>query len=238
MKNDEPTISVGIIDRKPRITGRLNGNFAFKKSNILPGSFEARAHSGNVILTTEDGREIVHPSLITLRASPGSTFLLHQVTIGIEFHWQRTEEQSFLGDLVLSARDDGTITAINEILLEDYLKSVISSEMNTTAPKEFLKTHAILSRSWLLATLERAKGKRATTNSLMDKTETSDEFIRWYDREDHDIFDVCADDHCQRYQGITKIISRESAEAVSETRGMVITYDGMTCDARYAKACG
>jgi SpoIID/LytB domain protein len=121
--------------------------------------------------------------------------------------------------------------------LEDYLTSVISSEMSGAAPMEFLKAHAILSRSWVLAALNRKK-KRETSTATEKTTERGGEVIRWYDREDHDLFDVCADDHCQRYQGLTKIVSEQAEEAVRETWGMVITYQDEICDARYSKACG
>src|SRR4030067_866314 len=108
--------------------------------------------------------------------------------------------------------------------------------MNPAAPMEFLKAHAILSRSWLLAALDR---KKKTKDPLLQREKTGEgEVIRWYDREDHDLFDVCADDHCQRYQGIAKIASTQAAEAVRGTRGRVITDRGEICDARYSKACG
>jgi SpoIID/LytB domain protein len=148
------------------------------------------------------------------------------------------EDQTFQGDLILLPRKDGTIAAINEIPLEDYLKSVISSEMSGAAPMEFLKAHAILSRSWVLAALGRKKKTKETSIPAKRIIEKDGEVIRWYDREDHDLFDVCSDDHCQRYQGITKIVSEQAEQAVRETRGMVITYQDEICDARYSKACG
>jgi SpoIID/LytB domain protein len=160
------------------------------------------------------------------------------VTIGNRFHWERTEDQTFQGDLILRSRKDGTISAINEIPLEDYLTSVISSEMSAAAPMEFLKAHAVLSRSWLLAALGRRRKIIETSPSASKTTEREGEVIRWYEREDHDLFDVCSDDHCQRYQGITKIISKQAVVAVRETFGMVITFNGEICDARYSKCCG
>jgi SpoIID/LytB domain protein len=165
-----------------------------------------------------------------------STFSLFNVTVGNRFHWETTEDQTFEGDLFLQLDKDGTIVAINEILLENYLTSVISSEMKAAAPIEFLKAHAILSRSWLLAGLDR---KKKTKQKTIPAEKTSkEEVIRWYDREDHDLFDVCADDHCQRYQGLKKIGSEQAEEAVRETRGMAMTYQDKICDARYSKACG
>jgi SpoIID/LytB domain protein len=160
------------------------------------------------------------------------------VTIGNRFHWERTEDQTFQGALILHLRNDGTIATINEIPLENYLRSVISSEMSAEAPIEFLKAHAILSRSWLLSGLGRKGKTKKTSIPLVKIIEKEGEVIRWYDREDHDLFDVCSDDHCQRYQGITKIVSKQAEEAVRETRGIVITYQNEICDARYSKACG
>jgi len=182
-------------------------------------------------------REIARSPSIRLAAPSDSSFELFQVTIGNRFHWEQTENQTFLGDLILRPRQDGTIAAINEIPLEDYLTSVISSEMNPSAPMGFLKVHATLSRSWLLAALERKKKIKETSLSAR-KIEEEGEVIRWYDREDHDLFDVCADDHCQRYQGTRKILSGRPQEAVQETFGRVITYRDEICDARYSKACG
>jgi SpoIID/LytB domain protein len=176
--------------------------------------------------------------LIRLTGLKDSTFKLFNVTIGSHFHWERKEDQTFQGNLILQARKDGTIAVINEIPVEDYLTSVISSEMSPAAPLEFLKAHAIISRSWLLAGLGRREKTKETSTRVRKIIEKEGEVIRWYDREDHDFFDVCADDHCQRYQGITKIISKQAEEAVRETRGMVITYQDKICDARYSKACG
>jgi SpoIID/LytB domain protein len=164
-------------------------------------------------------------------------FRFFNVTIGNRFHWERKEDLTFQGDLILRSREGGTVCAINEVALEDYLASVISSEMNAAAPMEFLKTHAILSRSWLLAALHQEK-KTEESSPPADRTIKEGEILRWYDREDHDFFDVCSDDHCQRYQGITKILSERAQEAVGETRGRVITYRDEICDARYSKCCG
>ena len=241
---DQPKITVGVMDRQNEVTGRLDGNFCGEGFGPVSGLFSAKAEAGMIVLSDEAHREICHSPSIrltalkdsTLRLRPGQAFTLFNVTIGNRFHWERTEDQTFQGDLILRPRKDGRICAINEIALQDYLKSVISSEMSGTAPMEFLKTHAILSRSWLLAGLNRRK---KTEETSMPKGKTArGEVIRWYDREDHDLFDVCADDHCQRYQGITKIISEQAEEAVRETRGMVITYQDEICDARYSKACG
>ena len=198
--------------------------------------FQQRQRRGQSCSATRLNHEICRSKSIRLTGQEGSTFSLFNVTIGSRFHWERIEDQTFQGDLILLSRNDGTITVIDEILLEDYLKSVISSEMSGAAPKEFLKAHAILSRSWLLAALDHKK--RANEISKSSDNITDGEVIRWFDREDHDLFDVCADDHCQRYQGIAKIVSKQAEEAVFETRGMAITYQDEICDARYSKACG
>jgi len=229
-------ITVGITDRQIEITGCLNGNFRGDGFGFVTGQFSAKAEAGIIALYDHSHREITCTPSIRLTAHKGSTFTIFNVTIGNRFHWERTENQTFQGDLILQLRKDGTITAINEIPLEDYLTSVISSEMNEAAPMEFLKAHAILSRSWLLAALDRRKNTKK--KPVRQEKITEEEVIHWYDRKDHDLFDVCADDHCQRYQGITKILSGQAEEAVRETCGMVITYQDKICDARYSKACG
>jgi len=248
MKN-QPKITVGIMDRQAGVSGRLDGNFNGNGFGPVSGLFSARSEAGTIAFFDEANRETCRSPLIRLtsregsplrrrqgkKAHSGQTFTLFNVTIGNRFHWERKEKQTFQGDLILQVRKDGTITAINEIPLEDYLKSVISSEMSAEAPMEFLKAHAILSRSWLLAALDRKKKRKEPPAKTI---ETEGEVIRWYDREDHDLFDVCADDHCQRYQGVTKIVSNQAEEAVRETHGKVITYQDEICDARYSKACG
>jgi peptidoglycan hydrolase-like amidase len=191
-----------------------------------------------VVLSDELGREILRGAEIRLTAAQEATFTLRDVTIGVRFHWERREEQTFPGDLVLQAGGDGKLTAINELPLEEYLASVVSSEMSGEAPAEFLRAHAVASRSWLVAMIGR-KGRAAGEDCGAERTiRRAGEIVRWYDREDHDRFDVCADDHCQRYQGITRIAAGRAAEAVRATRGVLLTRDGEVCDARYHKACG
>jgi stage II sporulation protein D len=234
----EPYITVGIIDGRTEVAVRLDGSFDGDGFGPVSGRFSVRATTGMITFIDEHLREIARSPWIRLVAGKGSTFTLSGVTIGNQFHWERKEDQTFQGNLILKPRGDGTIVAINEILLEDYLKSVISSEMSAAAPVEFLKAHAILSRSWLLAALERGKKKSEAAPWTVTPIEKDGEVIRWYDREEHDLFDVCADDHCQRYQGVTKITSGQAGDAVDETRGTVLTYQGKVCDARYSKACG
>jgi SpoIID/LytB domain protein len=223
------------MDRQAEIEGRFEGNFRLEGVGLLTDKFYAKASTGAIVLTDKHNAEIIRSPMLRLVAGRGSSFHIYNVAIGIHFHWERREEQVFQGNLALSLREDGTILIINEINLEDYLESVISSEMNSAAPKEFLKAHTILSRSWLLAALDRKKTN--LTPSPVRKINES-EVIRWYDREDHDLYDVCADDHCQRYQGITKIATEEARAAVHETRGLVVTFQNKICDTRYSKACG
>lgn len=166
-------------------------------------------------------------------------FELHDVTIGINFHWERKENQRFRGDLEILHNPDGTVTAVNVIPMEQYLKSVISSEMSATSSMELLKAHAVISRSWLLAQIDRKRRFNGKPDpKALERSETEDTIVRWYDRDDHDRFDVCADDHCQRYQGITRMTSKAVEEAVEATRGEVLTVDNSICDARFSKCCG
>ncbi len=239
----QPKITVGVMDRQTEVFGHFNGIFRGNGFGPVSGRFSAQAAEGSIVLFDETRRQIIRSPSIRLKAGKRSLFSLFNVTIGNRFHWERTEDQAFQGDLILHLRDDGTMAAINEIPLEDYLMSVISSEMNPAAPFEFLKAHAILSRSWLLSALRRKK----RANSVPDEPRIRPEFsreapggevVRWYDREDHEFFDVCGDDHCQRYQGIARLVSRHAEEAVRETHGRVITYLNQICDARYSKACG
>ena len=235
---NQPKINVGIMDRQTEVAGRLDGDYHGDEFGPISGRFSAKTEAEMIVLTDEANHETHRSTSIRLTGQEGSAFSLFNVTIGNRFHWERTEDQTFQGDLILRPRKDGTIVAINEISLEDYLTSVISSEMSGDAPMEFLKTHAILSRSWLLAALDRKKKKNERSTPVSQTTKKHGDVIRWYDREDHELFDVCADDHCQRYQGITKIESERAEEAVRETRGIVITHQDEICDARYSKACG
>jgi SpoIID/LytB domain protein len=160
------------------------------------------------------------------------------VTIGINFHWERKEDQTFQGNVRFVATPDGSMTVINEIGVEDYLQSVISSEMSAEAPFELLRAHAITSRSWLVAMLHKQAQAKSVGIPKLRSQETETEIVRWYDREDHLLFNVCADDHCQRYQGISKIISENATKAIEDTRGVVLVHHDEVCDARFYKACG
>lgn len=161
-------------------------------------------------------------------------FELVDVTIGVDFHWERKENQQFQGALNLIV-ENGKLTAVNRLLIEDYLYSVIASEMSAKASLELLKAHAIISRSWLLAPM---LNSNVTQGVAVNETRTVDEVIKWYERDAHENFDVCADDHCQRYQGVSRISTPLVREAIDATRGEVLTYGGEICDARFSKSCG
>ena len=232
----QPKITVGVMEGRTEINGCLNGSFHGEGFGTISGRFSTKSDAGMIVLYDETPRKVTRSPIIRLTPEEASTFSLSNVTIGKQFHWERMEDETFQGDLMFRLREDGTIAVINEIPLEDYLTSVISSEMNADAPMEFLKAHSILSRSWLLAALDQEKETKRTSNPVTSITK--EEVIHWCDREEHDLFDVCADDHCQRYQGITKIVSEQAEEAVQETSGRVMTYQGEICDSRYSKCCG
>ena len=175
----------------------------------------------------------LYNELLFVPCDENSIFTLHDVVIGVGFHWQRKESQSFRGELRLIV-EEGEVRAINRIAVEEYLVSVISSEMSATSSLEFLKAHAIVSRSWLYAQLLR---KEKVQQGVLG-WENADEIVRWYAREDHTLFDLCADDHCQRYQGITRAHNPNVARAVKETAGLVLKHGGEVCDARFSKCCG
>lgn len=164
-----------------------------------------------------------------------ASFTLKDVAIGIGFHWERKEQQTFRGALQL-VEEDGMVRAVNVLPVETYLTSVISSEMSADASLELLKAHAVISRSWLLAMMQKAERKERSTALHEQLREGS--VIRWYDSEAHTLFDVCADDHCQRYQGITRQSNPRVVEAVKATCGQVLMYYGKVCDARFSKCCG
>ena len=176
-------------------------------------------------------------------AEKGASFTLKEVVIGIGFHWERKEDQTFCGALLLKM-EEGQVRAINVVPVETYLTSVISSEMSANASLELLKAHAVISRSWLMRILNDNvddNDKLSTVNcqlSTINCQLSTDHIIRWYDNEAHVGFDVCADDHCQRYQGITRQSNPQVVDAIEATRGLVLTYEGKICDARFSKCCG
>ncbi len=174
-------------------------------------------------------------------AEQGASFTLKDVVIGIGFHWERKEEQTFCGALLLKM-EEGQVRAINVVPVETYLTSVISSEMSANASLELLKAHAVISRSWLMVMMEgrrkKEEGRCQLPTASYHEQLSENSIIRWYDSEAHTGFDVCADDHCQRYQGITRQSNPQVVEAIEATRGLVLTYEGKICDARFSKCCG
>ena len=226
----EPNVAVGIVSAE-RIGFTLNAPY-MAKGEVLTGKQTVEFYEGGILWRGNQYRELTFTP-----QSDDASFSLEGVVIGVNFHWERQETQVFSGTLRLVVEAD-KIVAINELPVEHYLTSVISSEMSATASLEFLKAHAVISRSWLLAQMEKRRRLKDENNGFFSFIKKDDEIIRWYDREDHTIFDVCADDHCQRYQGITKQSSATVEQAVSETRGEVLTYDGEICDARFSKCCG
>ena len=226
----EPIVSVGIVSAG-KISFELNGEY-MAKGRIISGPQTVEFSEGGILWR---GTQYRH---LTFRPqTDDASFSLNDVTIGVNFHWERQETQVFEGTLRIVVEAD-KIVAINELPVEHYLTSVISSEMSATASKEFLKAHAVISRSWLLAQMEKRRKHENGDDSFFSFIKKEDEIIRWYDREDHTIFDVCADDHCQRYQGITKASDPHVAEAIAETRGQVLAYGDEICDARFHKCCG
>jgi len=235
---NEPKISVGILFEKT-IKFELHGNFRIKGSQqFLSGICKVKVVNDKLELVKNE-TSIQFENEIILVPSNHATehFTLRDVTIGVKFHWERKEKQSFKGWLKL-LRVGNKIHAINIVPLEEYLTSVISSEMSAKGTLQLLKAHAIISRSWVMAQIVKAKKIKKDNLDHETGSRSEDEIVRWYDREDHEYFDVCADDHCQRYQGITKIYTDISKIAVNETRGLVLMSGDEICDARFSKSCG
>ena len=227
----QPLISVGIM-RAAEISFCLNDCY----------TDGIRIYEGDMSIKLSDGRlgwnGLLLDNITLTPVSHGASFILHDVTIGIGFHWERKEDQIFSGQLKFIV-EEGQVRAINILPIEEYLTSVISSEMKPTASKEFLKAHAVISRSWVLAQLRSPYSKNAAAAaSLATHDYILNRIIKWYDHDQHTMFDVCADDHCQRYQGRTRIISAAAETAVKETFGQTLVFDGHLCDARFSKCCG
>ena len=226
----EPEVKVGIVSGQ-KIHFSLNKPYLAKGETVI-GEQEVEFSEGGVLWNGNQYSSLTfHPQ------SADASFSLSDVTIGVNFHWERKETQTFLGTLRFVVESD-KICAINELPVEKYLESVISSEMSATSSLELLKAHAVISRSWLLAQMKKRREVAESGNNFFSFTKKEDMLIRWYDREDHTIFDVCADDHCQRYQGITKETSPHVAEAIRQTKGQVLLDGDEICDARFSKCCG
>lgn len=222
----ERDVRVGIL-KAPEV------RVVFHSTYLLDG----QPYEGEYCFTSQAEERLFVP------VDSGATFTLKDVVIGIGFHWERKEEQTFCGALLLKM-EEGQVRAINVVPVETYLTSVISSEMSANASLELLKAHAVISRSWLLRILNQNDNPNHNLNDNLNQTDdlkcqvSTDTIIRWYDNEAHVGFDVCADDHCQRYQGITRQSNPQVVEAIEATRGLVLTYEGKICDARFSKCCG
>ena len=226
----EPNVTVGIVSAE-KISFVLNNPYT-AKGEVLTGLQTVEFFEGGILWRGNQYRELTFTP-----QDDDASFSLHDVTIGVNFHWERKETQVFCGTLRLVVEAD-KIVAINELPVERYLTSVISSEMSATASLEFLKAHAVISRSWLLAQMTKRQRQEKGGASFFSFIKKDDELIRWYDRDDHTIFDVCADDHCQRYQGITKQSSPAVEQAILATRGQILAYENEICDTRFSKCCG
>lgn len=226
----QPDVSVGIVSGS-QIRFRLDAPY------LVEGTL---AEGEQTVDFAEKGihwKGKCYQELTFMPQQSDASFSLFDVTIGVNFHWERKETQTFLGRLKFIVNED-KVCAVNELPVESYLESVISSEMSATSSLELLKAHAVISRSWLLVQMQNRKDNHGKSKPMSSEMPTEGELIRWYDREDHTLFDVCADDHCQRYQGITKETSPQVAEAIRQTKGQVLRYDGEICDARFSKCCG
>ena len=224
----EPIINVGIMETN-KVDVSFNSEYiCLEIPNIVFYGSYSFAMDGDKIVFEEN-----HYSDLHFVFKIGNTFTIDNVMIGIGFHWQRLEKQTFEGNLTLKS-NNRKILIINNISTEDYLYSVISSEMSATAGIELLKAHAIISRSWLLKPIL----EKQFTNYSICENITAEETTRWYERDSHSLFDVCADDHCQRYQGISRAQNENVRIAIEATRGVVLTSEGTICDARFSKSCG
>ena len=226
----EPQVSVGIVSGE-QIRFTLNGRYAVGQTPIW-GAQSAHVANGLIRWNEKACTELVFKPLAN-----DSSFTLEDVTIGVNFHWERKERQTFRGTLRLLA-DGGKVLAINCLPVEQYLESVISSEMSATSNLPLLMAHAVISRSWLLAQMEKRGRGQAVPPKTAAMGGMQNRLVRWYDRQDHTLFDVCADDHCQRYQGITMETSANVSEAIRRTRGQILRYGEEICDARFSKCCG
>ncbi|HEY6913656.1 MAG TPA: SpoIID/LytB domain-containing protein [Paludibacter sp.] len=228
MKKKEPIIQVGILSAS-EIRFVLNGYFKVSNDRFYTGKKVAVYRKGDILFDGNLSEDLSFEPM-----SDDCSIDIKDVVIGINFHWQRRENQRFKGSLKFIV-EGGKLTAINQIKVEDYLTSVISSEMSATASEELLKAHAVISRSWLLNPI---MNKKKDTDQNISLIREADRIIRWYERDAHKRYDVCADDHCQRYQGITRASTETVAKAIEATRGEVLMADKKICDARFSKSCG
>lgn len=231
LPREEPVIAVGLVEDAEQILFEIAGTYRLYDRNVASGPYEAHAEKEHITLIHNHETRLTSRNRLPFISEPsgGSSFTIRDIPIGRDFHWQRLQNQKFQGDICFESFAPGRITAVNRIPLELYLQSVICSEMSPQSPEEFLKAHCVISRSWLLAQIQK-------------KNETSEghaapEDQCWTDCMAHRHFDVCADDHCQRYHGISRV-NAAALQALADTRGEVLVYDTMICDARFSKCCG
>ena len=230
--NKVPQVRVGIMN-EPVVDFVLNNEYRVNGA-LVAGKQHVDCVDGKIMWNGAAYDEILFEPVNV----DTDSFTLMEVTIGVSFHWRRKEVQSFRGSLHLIVEND-RITTVNVLSVEEYLLSVISSEMSAKASLELLKAHAVISRSWLLAQIQKDKDNEAAPDVMLGETaQNPDEEIKWWDRDDHVNFDVCADDHCQRYQGVTRASTETVKQAIAATWGQVLMYDGELCDARFSKSCG
>jgi SpoIID/LytB domain protein len=248
----EPVVAVGLMSAVESISFELHGDFvADRGESFGAGNWRANAESGRIVLTDQAGQCRSVDDEIALRPmnDSDSSFTIRDIVIGIEFHWERKEDQRFRGALRLKSSGQGKLIVINDVSVESYLACVISSEMSASAHTDLLKAHAMISRSWLLAQIKPWKiehGQSSLRPLVSRNADGEQELIRWYDREAHAEFNVCADDHCQRYQGVTRALKsaegaaglRKIEQIISATFGSVLVFDETICDARFSKSCG
>lgn len=227
-----PTVRVGIL-AAPEITVRFGKGYATPDGIPVVGEQTFALHEGQILWNGA-----TYETLLFEAAEDACRFEILDVVIGVNFHWERRENQTFAGNLGFVV-ERGMLEAVNHVDVEEYLKSVISSEMSATASPNLLRAHAVISRSWLLAQIDKHKNLNSGKVKAYPMVVNDNEICRWMDREDHVLFDVCADDHCQRYQGTTRQSTPTVAEAIDDTRGMVLLdSNGNLCDARFSKCCG
>ncbi len=234
----EPEISVCIMHSN-EIQFELHGDFSLAgRKEKFNGRLSAVYENGKIHVNSGQDKIEINPGDMFVPGDlENDSFMLRDVIIGIKFHWQKKENQRFQGALKFLIEHD-KLAAINVVPVEAYLASVISSEMSASSSAELLKAHAIISRSWVLAQINKGEEIKQADQDYTSTIETDTELIKWYDREDHTLYDICADDHCQRYQGITRMTAHHAQDAVEFTRGLVLSYNDKICDARFSKSCG
>jgi len=232
MFSAEPVVRVGILEGQKEVRGFFHGPFKVQGQTVMDIPFFA-SFQGKTLHLTAEGKVLGRgDEVVCLPQGEKASFSLYGVTIGRQFHWEREEKQTFQGSLLFRSKGEG-ITVINALPLEQYLESVIPSEMSDRAPEEFLKAHAVVARSWIGRRLLETPHPFPSSPQMKEG-----EIIRWYGQETHADFHVCSDDHCQRYQGLTRRMTGKASQAARETRGLFLTFDGEICDARYHKSCG